>query len=101
MNSRSINVLITPQLVPDVQYVIWNGERSTNSLPVFWKADCRGYTSIPFLAGVYTAEMIKSQCDLGSDDIVIPLTNGLLQEIGFMCSFDPNKFEKAIKSINI
>jgi hypothetical protein len=67
-------------------FIIVSLKHSTEQEVVFWKADDSGYTSIPWLAGVYTEEKIRGDLGYYNDGTNIPveLTYHELQEAGLL-----------------
>lgn len=52
------------------RYIIVSLNRSTPDKVVFWRADDNGYTSIPFLAGLYTEQQILAQLEYYTENSV-------------------------------
>lgn len=72
-----------------MKYIIISPGRSTEKEVMFWTADSAGYTSIPWAAGIYTAEQVEARPDHfnnGLTGVAIPLTTGALETIGLSCT---------------
>jgi hypothetical protein len=52
------------------RYIIVSLSKSTPDTVVFWRADNAGYTSIPFLAGLYTEQEILNDLEYYTENSV-------------------------------
>lgn len=74
-----------------MKYIILSLEHGHGKAPIFWKADCVGYTPWPFDAGIYDEKEINDRPDYfnnGFSALAIPLTSKALKELGFQCSYN-------------
>jgi hypothetical protein len=66
-------------------YLVIAVDRSTDTTPVFWKANRRGYTTCMAVAGTYHRNLIELQPYIYNDGvstIAIPLTTDALTALG-------------------
>lgn len=85
-------------------YLILSLKHSEGKQPCFWRADDSGYTTIPFAAGVYTAEQVLNNPNYyndGYNTLAIPLSNDGLESIGFSTQMDLNRVADLSKKVRI
>lgn len=73
-----------------MKYIIISPSNGSGKNPVFWLANNAGYTSIPFLAGIYDEKEVKARIDYynnGFSAVAIPLTDIAMDRLGFECSY--------------
>jgi len=66
-------------------YIIISLKHSTKDEVIFWRSDNSGYTYVPWAAGLYTEEQVKSKPTYyndGFNSIAIPLTDDALKSCG-------------------
>lgn len=81
------------------QYVILSLKHSKPDMPIFWRSNNAGYTSVPWAAGIYSEEQVKGDPEYYNDGfstIAIPLTDEGIELSGLEISFDKKKLKAFI-----
>lgn len=81
-------------------YIIISPEKGDGKQPMFWRADCAGYTVYPFAAGIYNEADILSRPDYfnnGLSAVAIPLTDRAMETLGFKCSYEEEGLMKFLQ----
>jgi hypothetical protein len=83
-----------------MKYIILSPKHSEGNTPTFWRPNCAGYTTNPWLAGIYEEKEIQEDPTYFNDGfgaVAIPLTKENLEELGFKCIYDPQSINKFLQ----
>lgn len=74
-----------------MKYIIISPNEGSGKSPAFWRANNAGYTSSPFVAGIYDEAEVKARPDYynnGYSSVAIPLTEEAMRKLNFSCSYE-------------